>query len=100
MWLAARYDDEHLMRIDSRSYRVQHAEKVLAWHVGLPHCWRQRLAIAATMATMEVAPQRALPEQLPQRMLFGQVELYASRRFQCQPLAQAQFSCVFHHIYR
>ena len=63
--LAAGEDDEHLVRVDMRSERVDDAQEVHGGHV--IHR-RSHPAIAPAVATAHITPQRALPEEGAQRM--------------------------------
>ena len=64
--LPARDDHEDGVGLAPGVDAVQHAQEILAGHVGRR---RHGLAVAAAVAAREVAAQRALPEELLQRMV-------------------------------
>ena len=83
--LAAADDDEDLCGVVALSHTVEHAEEVLAGHVGLR---RLVATVAATMAAVHIASQGALPEQLAQRMFTLQVLVDLACGLKGQPAAK------------
>ena len=85
--LTSRHHDEDLVGVSLCGDAVEHTHKVLLGHILLLHF---HLAVAATVAAMQVATERTLPEELPQRMLLAYVVLAQPPQFQCQLMAQVQ----------
>ena len=71
-WLAAGDDHEHLARVGLGRNAVEHTQEVGKRHVLLLHL---HFAVGAAMPATEVAPERALPEELAQRMLAALIGL-------------------------
>ena len=67
---AAGYDDKDFRRIGIGGYVVEHAEEVFLRHVGSLHDFT---AVTPAMAAVHIAAQRALPEQLTQRVTVDDV---------------------------
>ena len=62
--------DKYLMRIVLRRHTIQHPEKIFLRHIGMSGYF---LAIAATMAAMQVATEGTFPKELLQWVFFRTV---------------------------
>ena len=65
---ATRYDHKHLMWIGFLGDAIEYTQKVVLGHI---LAFRLHLAVAATVAALQVATQRTLPEQLFQGMFLA-----------------------------
>lgn len=88
--LAAREDDEHLVRVDmGRDLRIEHTEEVRGGHIrrsGL------RAAVASAVPAGEVAAQRAFPEERTQFVAGDAVVLETSVQLQSDSPAESDFA--------
>ena len=85
--LASRDNHKHLVRIRLRSDAIEHTQEVLLGHI---IALSFHLTVAATMATLQVAAQGALPEQLSERMFLTEEMLLLSPEFEGEFLLEGQ----------
>ena len=90
--LSASDDDTDLVRIGLPGDGVEHAQKVLLRHV---LTYRLHLAVATTVAALQVASLRTLPEELSQRVLLSEDGQLLSPEFEADLLPKRQ-GCRLH----
>lgn len=81
--LTASNDDKNLVWISLLGNAVENPEEIFTRHIA--HA-RQLLTVAATMTARHITAQRALPEQLPQRVSLLNVAAHHPMQFQTNPL--------------
>ena len=93
--LASRDDHHDLMRIDVWQEGIDRTEEIFGWHVGAQG---RRLAIATTMAAMEVTSQGTLPEKLPHGMNLGSIPTHPPIERHLQALTPSEVGDDAHLI--
>ena len=87
--LAAGDDHHDLMRVFTGIlHRFQHLQEVFQGHVPEP---RERLAVAAAVPAVKVAPEGAFPENLPERMVLREFLRQVAVQLQAYLMAKVHY---------